>query len=230
MAILGDFLGELVSSISEARVKSDIQSLKIAQEYAKDNLLQHFSVPRMRVDNVEFSIPIAIDKKLSSVPSSIKPIDANQVAVDTIDLLTKFMDIPEEYIKNVRALVSKHADTLSKKIAANKPEGALEKFCQDVSVALSEMKELALMKKRSFKKTNAKELQALLQTFFKDLIKPIVKPESGAGLEVIVEAAKLKEMRPENLVTIRMRVSEQGMEWINTEGQNGETVSRLLPE
>ena len=67
MIELSRFLGELVSSISNARVQSDIQSVKIAEEYAKNNLLQHFSVPRMRVDKVELNIPVAVDKLLEKM-------------------------------------------------------------------------------------------------------------------------------------------------------------------
>ena len=61
MADLGEFLGNLVSSISDSRVNSDLHTVRIAKEYAKDELLQHFSVPRMRIENVEMTIPIAID-------------------------------------------------------------------------------------------------------------------------------------------------------------------------
>jgi hypothetical protein len=62
MAKLSDFLGRLVSSISDARVNSDMQSVEIAKEYANDELLKHFAVPRMRIDKVEINIPVAIDK------------------------------------------------------------------------------------------------------------------------------------------------------------------------
>ena len=158
------------------------------------------------------------------------PVVSLKLASDTVELLTKVIDFPKESLQDIKPIVSKYADALGKKIAANKADGALEKFCHEVSVAVAGMKEFAQVKKSSFKKPNAEEMKALLQAFFKDLIKPIVKPESLGGLEVIVEAAKLKEMKAENLMTIRMRVSEQGMEWINSEGQNGETVSRLLPE
>ena len=68
MAKLNEYLGSVISSLTNARVMADLQTVKVAEEYAKHDLLQHFSVPRMRVDD-ELTIPIALEatqKKLKS--------------------------------------------------------------------------------------------------------------------------------------------------------------------
>ncbi|MFX6808023.1 hypothetical protein ABTH26_20155, partial [Acinetobacter baumannii] len=41
------------------RKMADIQTLEIAKEYAQDDLLKHFSVPRMKVGTVELTVPFA---------------------------------------------------------------------------------------------------------------------------------------------------------------------------
>jgi len=35
---------------------------------------------------------------------------------------------------------------------------------------------------------------------------------------------------PENMIIIKMTVSEQGMEWISMENNKGEIVTKLMPE
>ena len=48
--------------------------------------------------------------------------------------------------------------------------------------------------------------------------------------KVTIEADKLREKQPESLVYIKMRISEEGMEWQTMENAEGERVSKLMPE
>jgi hypothetical protein len=50
------------------------------------------------------------------------------------------------------------------------------------------------------------------------------------SIDVIVESHKLREINPQHIITIKMTLSEQGMEWVNMENQEGKVVNRLLPE
>ena len=93
MAQLEEFLGELVTSISKSRVNSDLQTINIAKEYAKDNLLQHFAVPRMRIENVEFSIPIAIDKTAQKTEIIYERFDNKRILTLSYDNLLKSLSI-----------------------------------------------------------------------------------------------------------------------------------------
>ena len=67
---------------------------------------------------------------------------------------------------------------------------------------------------------------------FNKLFLPVLKKEIKGldDLHVIVEADRLREIKPENIITIKMTISEQGMEWINMEDRDGEIVNKLLPE
>jgi hypothetical protein len=47
---------------------------------------------------------------------------------------------------------------------------------------------------------------------------------------VIVEAHKLREQKPENMIYIKLKISEEGMEWNKAENQEGKIESKLLPE
>jgi hypothetical protein len=50
------------------------------------------------------------------------------------------------------------------------------------------------------------------------------------SLQVIVEADKLREIKPENIIMIKFTLSEQGMEWIKIEDKDGNFSSKLMPE
>jgi hypothetical protein len=49
-------------------------------------------------------------------------------------------------------------------------------------------------------------------------------------LDVIVESSKLREIPQSDKILISMKISEHGMEWIKMEDENGQTVTKLLPE
>ena len=44
------------------------------------------------------------------------------------------------------------------------------------------------------------------------------------------EANKLRELKSENLIFIKLKISENGMEWSRSENAKGEIESKLLPE
>ncbi len=59
MPKLNEYLGGLVSEIVSARKMADLQTVQTAKEYAQDDLLKHFSVPRMKVSSVDLTVPFA---------------------------------------------------------------------------------------------------------------------------------------------------------------------------
>lgn len=61
----------------------------------------------------------------------------------------------------------------------------------------------------------------------------IVFKKEIKGLEnvnVIVEADRLRDIKPENVIMIKMTISEQGMEWVNMEDKDGTVLNKLMPE
>lgn len=239
MAKLSDFLGGLVSSISDARVISDIQSLKIAEEYAKNDLLKHFAVPRMRVDKVELNIPVAIDKLLEKNQKVYEPIDNKSFSAKAYQQILKSLavnNLSNEVSKTLRTTIAEHIHLLEAKIRVNQIENALEDFSKNIALKVIEFADL-IFKEDKRKKLNSDELSKLqsnivkgLQSSLKDEIKFKSENKVLESLQVIVEADKLREVKPENVIMIKMTVSEQGMEWIKMENKDGEVVTKLMPE
>jgi len=239
MARLSDFLGGLASGICDARVNSDVQSLRIAEEYAKNDLLKHFSVPRMRIDKVELNIPVAVDNLVERTQRIYQPIDNQRFSAKVYQQVLKSLSVTSlssEVSKNLRTVIADQVHLLEAKIKVNQKEDSLEEFSESIASKTMEIADsvYATNKRRKATKPELVKLQANtareLQTSLKDEI--VVKQEVNVldAVHVIVEADRLREIKPENVIMIKMTISEQGMEWINMEDKDGKTVNKLMPE
>lgn len=61
MITLKDYIGTIYKEITNAKVQSDIETLAVAQEYLKNPYLKHFSVPNVRMKNLEITVPIGVE-------------------------------------------------------------------------------------------------------------------------------------------------------------------------
>lgn len=63
MADLSDFLGHILEELTRARVMADVETIRTAKLYASDEngLLKNFPIPRMRLPNIEITVPVVID-------------------------------------------------------------------------------------------------------------------------------------------------------------------------
>ena len=59
MISLEDYLNGLVSSIAEGRASADALSARIAETYKNNEILRHYSIPRMKIGDINMSIPVA---------------------------------------------------------------------------------------------------------------------------------------------------------------------------
>lgn len=57
---LADYVGFIFSEITRARDHADRVTLEIARQYAKDDVLKYFSVPRFKIPEMELTIPVII--------------------------------------------------------------------------------------------------------------------------------------------------------------------------
>lgn len=240
MAKLSDFLGGLISGISDARVNSDLQSLKIAENYAKDDLLKHFAVPRMRVVNVELNIPVAIDKLLEKNQKVYEPIDNKSFSTKAYRQILSCLEenkLSNDISRILRTSIAENLQILETKIRVNQVEDSLMDFSNNI--ALKVIEQVSSIYKGE-KKRILEDRKALLNlqnnidkglyTSLKDEIKLKTENTILDSLNVIVESDKLREVKPENVIMIKMTLSEQGMEWIKMENNKGEVINKLMPE
>lgn len=60
MAKLGDLMGALLADAAQARVRADLEALKIAEAYSAHELLRHLPVPRFRLPDVTVEMPVLV--------------------------------------------------------------------------------------------------------------------------------------------------------------------------
>lgn len=240
MANLSEFLGNLVSSISESRVNSDLQSVKIAHQYANDNLLQHFAVPRMRIENVELTIPIAIDEfRPNQDNSELEPIDNTSFSSITYQLILKSISVdklPSDISRDFKAKIGDYIKLLEAQINVNQIENSLLNYSKSITeMVMNKVDSIyKLLGKKPISKNQLElmknDLIQNIQTKLKEEVKTKPSTSNSPYLSVIVESSKLREIKSENIIIIKMNISEQGMEWIKMENDKGEVVSKLMPE
>jgi predicted Fe-S protein YdhL (DUF1289 family) len=241
MTNLKDYLASLVSSISHSRAMADIQSVEIAKMYASDELLKHFSVPRMKIGDVELTIPVSINELQKSSSQNDQPIDN-----------TSFMSKVYKEIKNVfqvsslkddvHHLIKKkiftNTDALEKDIKSGKDlSKSVEKFAKEVSsYSLGEIQKRGGSEVAERIKTNEEEKKRVYERLNERihvLSKREVQSQENLRTQdvfVAVEADKLRERDPKSLLTIKMVIREESMTWETMEDDEGEKTSTLTPE
>ncbi|WP_130735633.1 hypothetical protein [Flavobacterium sp. J27] len=234
MPNLNEYLGSVMTSITNARVISDLQTTKIAEQYANHQFLQHFSVPRMRIEDIEMTIPVGISSTNVLSDLQLEPIQKDQLStsiytsvinilklsITNDDIKAKFQNAIQSQINefvnkievtNYTDLVSLYSDTISEKCYILATENNL--ITKTIKIRVT-----------------PENMALSLQKIMHEAIVVTKKEKSIENLDVIVEASKLKEFAPESLVYIKLKISEEGMEWNNSENSKGEVVSKLLPE
>lgn len=234
MAKLNDYIGSLVSSITNARVMSDIMTVKVAEEYAKHDLLKHFSIPRLRIDNIEMTIPIALDELTEKTETVFEPIDNlkfNSIVYKELVNNLGLAKLPSRSSQKLRSEIANQTKVLEKKLRISKDISSLKEYTYDLIQIISVLEENKLLPIDNAKRKNIYEkLQENLEKIMIQEIRISEQKKTIEDINVIVEAHKLREQKPENIIYIKLNISEDGMEWNRTENQDGNIESKLLPE
>jgi len=232
MPKLNDYLGSVISSLTNARVMADLQTVKVAEEYAKHDLLQHFSVPRMRVDDVELTIPIALESTQQKLSTHVDTIDNTEFNKNLYKEVTRGLglsSLPRAASSEIRSLLAENTHQLEKKVNLEKTTESVNGFSHEITekiLTLNEKYGLADKEITIDKEIFKRNISQLAE-------KQINTNQSATAIEnlqVIAESHLLKEQKPESIIYIKMKISEDGMEWQKMDDGNGKTTQKLLPE
>jgi hypothetical protein len=238
MPNLNEYLGGLFNSITQARVLADVQSVQVAQQYAQHELLRHFSIPRMRIGDIELTIPVAVDgwsERQQVHAASIDHTKVNSGIYQAVLAGAGLRSLPLKQSQALRAEVARRTQLLEKALNAL-PAGAevasvQEQFARDlVDSALK----LVVPQAMAPTATRAASLDrpALVHSV-SAVIGDQIKLNTRAVLDqlsVVAESHRLREQRPEDLVVIKMTIREDGMEWQTLDAGEGQITRKLLPE
>ncbi|EJL75675.1 hypothetical protein [Chryseobacterium populi] len=227
MPKLNEYLGGIVSEIASARKMADIQTVQIAKEYAKDDLLKHFSIPRMKVGTVDLTIPFAAAGKSPILPFrtfaydeiiKVAKTDYNPLDTKNDDSLKAFLiDLEVYYNDGIKKVREENTSTIT--------DSQMEYFKIIPEYTLEFCKNLANFR---WQQTDPNFFhQSIFDRVIYEARRTIEKIED---YEIIVEASKLQELDAKCLIYAKMSISEAGMEWSRYEDINGNIIETLIPE
>lgn len=233
MVKLKDYLGTLISGVNQARVMADIESAKIAQAYANDDILKHFPVPRFRAQDVELDIPIAIDGFDEQPIKNYQPLNNktfNSHTYASMKDIAKVASFSRTTSKELSTKIAENSRALETDLKADiAKDVAFKKYEEKMGTLF-----IKALERDNIEIENQDEVKESYQRTLKEKLYNSVTPKRASNLlenaKVVVEATKLKEIPNENIVRIKMKLFEDGMEWHTQEDANGTIKASLLPE
>jgi hypothetical protein len=193
----------------------------------------------MRIDRVEFNIPVGIDELASKTEKVYQLTDSRKFSEKTFQHVLKSLDVPRlsrETTQKLKTAIADYTNLLKAEIKVKHTESSLDIFSKNIALKTIDLAEIIYKEnnRRKPTKVQLKKLQtkiaAGLQTALKDEIVFKERIKNLDSINVVVEADRLREIKPENVIMIKMTISEQGMEWVNMEDIDGKVVNKLMPE
>lgn len=226
MPKLGDYLGQLVSEITIARLHADLEAVRLAELYASHPLLRHMPVPRFRLPEVQLDLPVVIEQMDEPRPGesarggasakqlrkSFDTVLAGKLRTSRIRLKT---DQREELNKVLDAETARLEQPAEVAVDTNRVADGLSMAASNCLAQL----------------LDPGRVQELAASLRDDARLSLLRSQPAPPrLYALVTTKEVRESGPEqNITRIRVTLSEEALELTQIE-LNGETQDRLVPE
>jgi len=213
MADLGEYLGHLLCEVARARVRADMEAVRIAHEYANDDsqLLHHFAVPRMRLPTLEISLPVRIDR----VPEGY----AEKTPADTALLSKVIVQALGPVLKQHKLHITTREVTRIIKADPRLSGGELyEGFSDALSVQLHDHTRAAARSRpagEAATREDAGETFKKVAAAIRESVEVAIRalPRKPVGIAVEARTAALREIgNPALLLNLKLSISEDALE------------------
>ncbi len=242
MSELSETLGHLLCEITRARMAADRESVRIARQYAEDadGLLRHFPVPRMRMPQLELTLPVVV----SQIPEGY----VTKVAPDM--LIAALSANLKEALKAQSIHVSTTEIRRIVRADANLNQGLVD---EQLSTKLTEQLHdhtRRLVERQVAKEAAApgagetatasqsaerfKEIAAIIRTQVNRTLDAL--PQRPIGISVDARTQQVKETNQGGsfCLNLRLNVTEEGLDMLFEDSAPGQdkppALSRLMPE
>ncbi len=213
MPALGDYLGALLAEITNARLQADLESARIAQLYASHPLLQHMPVPRFRLPNVVLNLPVAVEKidqpSITPPPAELLALRQKIDGIIDQELNQRKLRLPP----SVQERLTKNLNDLFDRLKTSAGISASDavKASGDALTAAVEAIRAASEGHATVDPTIESSLRHQFDAEFLKLQPPPPR------VQVVVVTAQLKDIAsPLTLTRIQLTISEEGVEWTQT--------------
>lgn len=221
MPTLGDVIGGFLSDVAQARVRADLEAVKIAQIYSADPILRHLSVPRVRLPEVIIDIPVVvvdISQPTERAGWSIEAASAAAITKAVRSALTKSgLRLPREDSARVVTAAVERAKEIFERVdrALLSPARAAAELTDAVVAAVQATSRgsAALSDLRGLPEALTSSLTALF----------VGESKLSPSVHVLVGAGEIKEHSDggSNVVRLRLTVTEDAYDIIERDDGRG---------
>lgn len=228
MLTLGKYIGAVLAEVTNARVLADLESARIAQLYASHPLLAAMPIPRFRLPNVSLDLPFAVENvapppTAALFASEMETLRLNIDGVIDQELTQIELKLTADSKKRLTAALNRLFDRIKASDSLFAFD-AIETSDEAVTTALAVIKATTPAARGMVPSTFESSLRSQFATEF-------LKVQSQPSRVMVqVVASKLKELAsPQLLTRIRLTISEEGVEWTQTNPLD-DSSKILLPE
>jgi hypothetical protein len=106
---MSDYVGFIFSEITRARNLADRESIRIAEMYAQNDVLKHFSVPRFKIPEMNLTIPVIISgaKFSTTLVFNMALSDFKNMIVNELNNVVKSILIKKSNLNNDFTVITK---------------------------------------------------------------------------------------------------------------------------
>ena len=225
MAKLGDFIGALLADAVQARVRADLEALKIAEAYSSHELLRHLPVPRFRLPDISVDFPVVVDELADEGQATqmfAPPARSELTTVVRRALITTGIKLnPKEREQVYRAAFKKSEQLLEAGPQALLTSGAVAKAVADSAMAVAR-------RALASRTPEAPDLAPLSSTIAAEVRTMLTKRlAKSPHLRVNVASSAIKSHADnDSVLRVRLTISEDAYELV----QDEDAGVRLTPE
>ena len=238
MSELSETLGHLLCEITRARMAADRESVRIARQYAEDDggLLRHFPVPRMRMPQLELTLPVVVsqipqgyvtqvapDMLVSALSANLKEaLKAQSIHVSTAEIR-----------KIVRADANLNQGLVDEQLATKLTEQLHDHTRRLVERQLAKANGNDGVTQASQSAERFKQIAAIIRTQVNRTLDAL--PQRPIGISVDARTQQVKETNQGGsfCLSLKLNVTEEGLDMQFEDpapGQDKPALSRLVPE
>lgn len=231
MPYLGDYLGYLMTEITNARAQADYEAVNIAEKYARDPYLKYLPVPRFKIPTLSIDVPLVIN----NVQEPGGHYSNDQILSY---MQAKFRKLLPRQLKTISALSTK---TINDETINKQAEKIFEEFKQLdytpirithiadklVTTVTTSLKESLPSREENAKQKLDEFAQELRQLLYSEFSKYL---RDQPRLDITANTAEIKNAGSKDILAyVRFTVTEDSLEW-TTVDEGDVAVRRLIPE
>jgi len=224
MTNLGDYIGQILSEITTARVQADLQAVRMADLYATHPLLKAFPVPRFRLPTVTIDVPVAVSKVESPPESGTAKSGLNMAHAKETFTATLEGQLKRSKVTLAAAVRTKLSEALRERFNQLSHSEYLSTSAVHVADSITGVVEKSLSDVKMEPKARSQFVAELRDTARVALVKLL---PTSPRVQVVTNTSQLRELGPQEFLTrVQLNITEQGVEWKGEDGAN----KRLIPE